>query len=359
MWRPESRLAANFRVFWDSRCFEIDDAEVGTRLLDLSLESPPRRIIITPLHWAWGLRAFLPFRLGFGFEVRDVSADVANVNLDVWKRFVSDDERESVQKWSVCLVNSYRESVRGDIERLIETLMHYVVAHLRLIVPNPTNADRFLRADVTTHGLRPLTITSHTETLHLEECEQLCAELKLEHLQKLKAWMPWIVSFRRRWSAFYPLFLSLYFAEMARREDDARVRHVLRVMALEALVSTDKNYGYKAIGPKLPKLLGSQTDIYAQYRNSDQALLPPLVLSTVLRDVRQLRNKIAHGDAIPTEWLDRNRRRTTSDTNLNYCEELAEASTGILSLAWRTIIDAGLQTHFGTKDKMEAYFRSI
>lgn len=280
-----------------------------------------------------------------------MSADVANLDLEVWKRVVSDEERERVKGWSICLVNNYREFVRGDRERLVETLMHYVVAHLRLIVPNRSNADRFLRANVTTQGLEPLTITSHTESLYLEDCEQMCSELKAEHLQKLKSWMPWIVGFRRRWKAFYPLFLSLYFAEMARREDDARVRHVLRVMALEALVSTDKTYGFNVLLQKLPKLLGAQTDIYSQYRNSDQPFLPPLILLSVLRDVCTLRNKVAHGDAIPDRWLARNCRHTIVGQQLNYCEELLEASTGMLSLAWQTIIDSRLQVPFGTKDK--------
>ena len=316
------------------------------------------RIIITPLDWASGLGSFLPFHLGFGFEVRDISTDMANVDLEVWKRFVSDEERDRVKGWSVCLVNNYREFVRGDKERLVETLMHYVVAHLRLIVPNRTNADRFLRADVTTEGLKPLTITAHTEALYLEDCEQMCAELRVGHLQKLRSWMRWIMGFRIRWKKFYPLFLSLYFAEMARREDDPRVRHVLRVMALEALVSTEKAYGFNALRPKLPKLLGSQTDIYAQYRNSDQPFLPPLILLNVLRDVCALRNKVAHGDAIPDRWLSRNCRHTIVGQQLNYCEELLEASTGMLSLAWQTIIDGRLQAHFGTKDKMEAYFNS-
>src|SRR5271165_436750 len=209
------------------------------------------RIIITPLDWASNLRSLLPFYLGFGFEVRDVSPDFANLNLEVWRRFVSDEERGRVKGWSICLVNNYLEFFRGDKEKLVESLMHYIVAHLRLIVPNRANADRFLRADITTKGLEPLTITSHTESLYLEDCEQLCAELRIEHLQKLKSWMPWIVGFKRRWKAFYPLYLSLYFAEMARREDEARVRHVLRVMALEALVSTDKTYGFNALGQKL------------------------------------------------------------------------------------------------------------
>src|SRR5260370_2805621 len=205
------------------------------------------RIIITPLDWASNLASFLPFHLGFGFEVRDVSADVANLDLEVWKRFVSDDERERVKGWSICLVNNYREFFRGDREKLVETLMQYAVAHLRLIVPNRTNADRFLRANVSTQGLEPLTITAHTESLYLEDCEQMGAELKVEHLQKLKSWMPWIVGFRRRWKKFYPLFLSLYFAEMAGREDDARVRHVLRLMAFEPLVSPYKPYRFNTV----------------------------------------------------------------------------------------------------------------
>jgi hypothetical protein len=84
--------------------------------------------------------------------------------------------------------------------------------------------------------------------------------------------------------------------------------------------------------------------------------LPPLVLLNVLRDVCALRNKVAHGDAIPDRWLTRNCRHTIVGQQLNYCEELLEASTGMLSLAWQTIIDGRLQAHFGTKDKMEAYF---
>ena len=312
-----------------------------------------KRIIIPPLDCASYLRSSLPFDLGFGFEVRDVGADVANLDLEVLKRFVSDAERERINGWSVCLVNNYREFVRGDREELVETLLHYVVAHLRLIVPNRTNADRFLRADVTSQGLMLLTATAHTESMYLEDCEQMCAELRVEHLEKLKSWMPWIVGFRRRWKTFYPLFLSLHFAEMARRERDARVRHVLRVMALEALVSTDKTYGFRALRPKLPMLLGPQTDIYAQYRNSDQPFLPPLILLNVLRDVCAFRNKVAHGDAIPDLWLARNCRHTIVGEQLNYCEELLEASTGMLSLTWQTIIDSRLQVHFGMKDRME------
>jgi hypothetical protein len=323
-----------------------------------SMPARAERIIVTPLEWSQNLEGFLPFPLGFGFEVRDMGTDMAELNLDIWKRFASEEELDRIKGWSICLVCSYRELFRGAKERLVEDLMHYVVAHLRFIVPNRAHADRFLRANVVGEKLDPLTISPRAELLLLEECEQMCSEIQPEHLEKLKSWMPWIMSFKRRWKAWYPLYLSLYFAEMARAEDDARIRHVLRVMALEALFSTEKTYGLRALQPKLPKLLGPQIDIYEQYRNNDQPFFPPLILLNVLRDVCTLRNKVAHGDTIPDRWLTRN-CRYAMEQQLNYCEELLEASTGMLASTWRAIIDGGLQAEFGTKGKMEAYFRSL
>ena len=322
------------------------------------MRSKTKRILITPLGWASHLSTFLPFSLGFGVEVRDLSTCLASADLEVWKRYISEEERDRIKGWSICLVLNYLEDVRGEKEKLAEKLMHYVAAHLRLILPNIVNADRILRANVHSGKLEPMSVRVHPAPLFLEDCEQMCSEVEIAHLQKLRTWMPWIVRFRRRWKTFYPLYLSLYFAEMARAESDARVRHVLRIMALESLLSTDKTYGFNALSPKILRLLGPQTDLYAQYRNSDQLFLPPLILVNVLRDVCQLRNTIAHGSAIPPAWLAGNRRSTIGlGRQLNYAEELLEASTSMLNLVWKTIIDSRLQTTFATKSTMQAYFK--
>jgi hypothetical protein len=320
-----------------------------------------KHILITPLDRpAFSIVSSLPFSLGFGFEVRDMREVLRDANLEVWKSVVSDQERDRIRGWSFCLTHTYTENMlRGTRQNLSETLMHYVVAHLRLIVPNVTNADRILRATVESNKFDPLSIGVQTPPLFLEDCEEMCSEIDIPHLEKLRSWMPWIVRFRRRWRSFYPLYLSLYFAEMARAEDDARVRHVLRVMALEALLSTDTTYGFNALSPKIPKLLGPKTDIYAQYRNSDQPFLPQLIVSNVLKDVCRLRNAVAHGAGVPPDWLVPNRRPTFGlARELNYAEELLEASTGMLNLVWQTIIDSRLQITFATKSKMEGYFKT-
>ena len=104
-------------------------------------------------------------------------------------------------------------------------------------------------------------------------------------------------------------------------------------------------------------LIGAQTDIYAQYRNNDQPSLPLMTVCSVLGDVCKLRNKVAHGNALPSEWLARNRRLSTDlGRQLTYAEELLEAATGMLKLVWETIIANGLQASFADKGSMEAYF---
>ena len=320
-----------------------------------------KRIIITPLNLpAVELPDYLPFYLGFGFEVKDMSEQLAGADLSVWKAVVSDKERDQITNWSICLTHTYTdEAVRGTRQELSEVLLHYVVAHLRIIVPNVTNADRFLRATVRSEAIEPLSIGAQTPPLFLENCEQGSCEIGAVHLQKLRSWMSWIVRFKLKWKLFYPLYLSLHLAEMARAEDDARIRHVLRVMALEAILSTDTNYGLNALGPKIPKLLGPETDIYSEYRNGYQPSLPRLTVCDVLKDVCRLRNIVAHGGVIPDDWLIPNRRPTVDlGTELTYAEELLEAATGMLKLVWQTIIDRSLQRTFAHKATMEGFFKT-
>ena len=45
-----------------------------------------------------------------------------------------------------------------------------------------------------------------------------------------------------------------------------------------------------------------------------------------------------------------------NNVRLHYADELREAATSIVALAWNKIIDENLQETFADKSKMEAYF---
>ena len=318
------------------------------------------RISLVPLHnWHYELKQSLPFDLGSGFAVRDLSSLISLTDMSLWDRYIALEQREELEKVSVCLVHEYNSTPEiGADERESERLLGYIAAHLRFLAPNKTNAEYTLKGTLKSNVLEPFNFSPDPYPLFLEDCEILRSEIGLQHLRTLKKWMPWIVQFRKSWRDYYPLLLSLYFSEKAYREETIEVRHLLRVMALEALLSSEKRHGMQALRDRLGMLFGTDTDLYAQYRSALQPDLPELVFGKVIRDVCRLRNKVAHGDKLPPQWLKRDRRRGErgGSDSLTYADELREAATSMVSLAWKKILDNGLQSTFADKAKMETHF---
>lgn len=319
------------------------------------------RISIVPLrNWHYALKASLPFNLGRGFVIQDLSQSLSQVDVAIWNQYISPEEQKQIKGETLCLEHRYQITPEiGEDEKQSERLLQYVAAHLRFLVPNKTNAEYILCVELKSGLLEPFSFTPDSYPLFLEDCEKLCSEIGVQHLEALKAEMSWIVQFRKNWREFYPLFLSLLFSEKAYREETNEVRHLLRVMALEALVSSDTVFGKNALINRLGKLIGTSTDLYAQYRTELQPSLPQLIFGNVIADVCELRNKVAHGDKLPAAWLKRDRRRGElgGSYSLSYADELREAVTSMVSLAWKKIINDGLQSTFGDKAKMEAYFQ--
>ena len=325
-----------------------------------SMRTREDRVLVVPLLWpAYEIRQILPMHLGYGLVVRDTSQDINRVDLSLWSRYLPEEDQRTVKGWNVCLEMRYRSNPRfGAKDEQVRQIMGYVIAHLRVIVPNRTNLGNHLMARVQAGVMQPLSVGKEPTSVLLEDCEILCAEVTEHHVLILREWMPWILLFQRRWERFYPLYLSLHLAEMARVERDSRVRHLLRVMALEALLSSDRTFGKGALVRRVPKLVGPQIDVYSPCRNTLQTF-PPLLVENVLAHVCDLRNMIAHGTRIPQKWLVENcRPRKDAGLPLCYAEELCEAATCILGMAWRKIINGRHQETFADKMQMKKYFDS-
>jgi hypothetical protein len=213
-----------------------------------------------------------------------------------------------------------------------------------------------VQGELDADGLHDFRFSHEHVPLVLEDAELSCSDIGLEHLNKLKLWMPWIIRFEKDWRDSFPLFISLHFSEKAYTEEDPRIRNLLRVMALEALFASGSAFGKKALVPRLPKFIGLRADLNAQYQSNWRADLGPLILSNVIQDVCTLRNKIAHGDTIPEAWLEMKCRKGVNYV-LCYADALREAATSMLSLSWKKILSDGLQDIFADKMKMEAYFK--
>jgi hypothetical protein len=59
-----------------------------------------------------------------------------------------------------------------------------------------------------------------------------------------------------------PIIMATRLAEQAYLEFDPQIRLLKRMMALEALFSTDGTFGKKSLVPRIPKFIGASTLIY-------------------------------------------------------------------------------------------------
>jgi len=286
------------------------------------------------------------FDLGFGVTVEDFSERMAKLSLGVWERAFSQDQMKEIKNWSTCLVHKYQaEPVIGNAENASSNFLGYVIAHLRLIAPNRTSRNDELYLQVTRPGeLDPLRCSKSPfwPQIHLTDCEKVICGVTLKHLETLKLWMPWIVEFCNDWRSHYPLWVSLDFLEKFYLEYTSfRARHLFRVMALEALLCSehDKDYGRQALKSKIPKLLGWHFDLYGPYQNDSIASrLPELALTdNLIDDMYTLRNKVAHGDQMPPDWLKKYRSGFV-DEDVSYASVLCEAAGSMLRLIWLKII---------------------
>lgn len=315
---------------------------------------------IVPL-WdgAWDLRKDLPCDLGHGFSVRDMSAVLKSTDLSLWNRFVAEEQQRKITQAGICITHEYAaESRHGPEFKHSLRLLRFMLAHLRFIVPNRTTADLMIQGKEEQGGLRDLRFGYEQHDLILEDAELSASEIEASDLAELREIMPWIVRFEESWRDLFPLFISLHFSEKAYAEEDPRIRNLLRVMALEALVASGTAFGKQALVPRLPKFIGSDTDLYAQYRRDWRRDLGQLTVASAIEDVCTLRNRIAHGDSIPARWLQTD-HRAGINYSLCYADALREAATSMLSLSWKKMLKDGLQDTFADKTKMESYFRSL
>ena len=302
------------------------------------------------------------FDLGFGVTVEDFSKSMAKLNLGVWQKAFSDDQLKEMQGWSTCLVHRYESAPTvGSAENESSNLLGYVIAHLRLIAPNrTTRADR-LHLLVTSSGeldAYSCSKAGYWPQIHLTDCEKGILGVHLKDLEKLKLWMPWVSKFCNQWSNYYPLWVSLHFLEKFYAEFESfRARHLFRVLALEALLCFDKDYGQQALRAKIPKLLGWHCNLYAGYNNPSIAVFLPHLLLTdkLVDDVYTLRNKVAHGDKMPPDWS-KKFRTGFIDGDLTYSDVLCEAAGAMLRMIWLKILSDNLHEMFADKKKMQKFF---
>lgn len=298
--------------------------------------------------------------LGFGVSIEHCDELLASADRFIWSHKGNPEDEKEIGSWRICLVHRYKsQSGTGEPEEYSINLLPYVLAHLRLLNPHRDAIDDWIQLEKTSSGQYSgfrCSKAAVRPNRFLCDCENLCWGIDRKQVDELKTLMPWIVEFKGRWEHYYPLWLSLFFSEQSYMGgQNFRIVVLFKVMALEALFSTESSYGSAALKRRIPKLIGLGIDLYKDYQ-VDFWSLPKLELTTdLVRDICRLRNKIAHSDWIQDDWQKNIIRNGLNGEEISYAGQLLEAAGSILRLSWLRIFRLGLQDIFSDKAKMQAY----
>jgi hypothetical protein len=315
------------------------------------------KFTITPLdHFHWRLCDSVPIRLEHSLSIQNYRGRLPSVSH--WNQYLSEQEIQTLSKWSVCLEHCYTDlpHLQGEEDERSRRFVAATSACLRFLTPSRINGNHCLQLERAPSGeLRPFNYVRPLAPIGLEDCESLAPEIIASDFHGLTSWLNWISAFAVNGRNYQPLWISLSLSEKAYTEHYKPIRHVLRVMALESLIADSKIYGRKAFRTRLLPLT-TGWDLYQAYASDIQRLPVMPVNSELLKDIVDLRNEIAHGAPVPQKWIQKSGRN--GSYNLAYADQLTEAATALVRLLWLHILNNNLQNTFSDKEQMAAYFQS-
>jgi len=310
-----------------------------------------------------------PIGLSAGFSIRDVTGLLTPETFGVFKRTLSEEDLESLLAWDLSVVHEFRSDlVIGPEEVTSEYMMRFVIAALRWLQPTATTDTWFVQGFVSPKG--PVKVStfsaqagaaitvpqfaSRRQHIFLEDFETRCGLASPHAFGRVSVFLP---AFERivqdmtgGRDSYIPIVMATRLSEQAYLDFDPRLRLLKRVMALEALFSSDTRYGKKALVPRVQKFIGSSTPIYPGTN-------APYTVATTIDDLLTLRNKFAHGDVVPPAFLATPADRSVASTNVkSYADILREASTTMVRVCMMKILQDGLIDIFSDKTKMEQLF---
>lgn len=310
-----------------------------------------------------------PVSLSSGFSIRDVTGLLTSETFGIFRRTLSEEDLENLLAWDLCVVHEFSSDlVLGKEELASEYLMRFVVAAMRWLQPTETTDTWFVQGFLSPQGaikvpsfsaqssaaITAPQFSARRQHIFLEDFEKRGSLADPRAFAGVASFLPGFERIVRDMStgqdSYIPIIMATRLSEQAYLDFDPRLRLLKRVMALEALFSSDTTYGKNSLVPRVQKFIGSSTPIYP----SGGA---PYTVATTISDLLTLRNKFAHGDVVPPAFLTTPPDPSVSSTNVkSYADVLREVSTVLVRACMLRILRDGLVETFSDKTKMEALF---
>jgi hypothetical protein len=323
-----------------------------------------RKITITPVQYLprpfsgqddFGSKD-LPFEICPNVFLADIRNQMKDLDLTLWGReYLSKHDIEKIQGWECALVHHYDEEeyFHTEAEQRSRELLSKVFIGLRIVRPSRIPY-QYLHARVQSNGaLDPSAFSRAEVPLTVLPCDTW-TPIRRKDADLLKAIAPTLL--KAYAINCQPVKRAMRILETGYVSPFVDVKQLMWVTGLESLFTSTTYNGASVAMNRIRRFLGSKTQIYEQTDFPVTMSLPSLTLKNVLGDIYRVRNRLAHGEWVPEEFL---KRPGYAGGPKSYADVLVEATGVVLRLALIKILNESLLETFGDKDKLDRYFSYV
>jgi hypothetical protein len=295
----------------------------------------------------------LPFEVGPGVYLADIHEQMENADLSLWARdYLSKEDVKKIQDWQYALVNYYDEEqyLQSDSEELSRELVHRIFIGLRIVRPSWVPY-QYLHAQIRPDGgFEPSGFMRAEMRLTVFPCDSW-APIRRKDAEMLRVIVPALLKAYE--TNCQPVTRAMRILEVGYISEFPDVKQLMWAIGLESLFTSSEHSGAQLAIHRIRQFLGSKTPVYEQSDFQRHVSVPSLTLKNVLGDIYDVRNKLAHGEWIPKEYLE---KPGYNGGACSYGDILLEATGIVLRLALIKILRESLLEAFGTKDNLDRHF---
>lgn len=301
----------------------------------------------------------LPATIVTGVTIENVTSMFKDDTWDFFEEEMSKRDMEVLRRIKCAIVHRYPSSKygSGELEQQSAQLIHNIAACLRLIRPMRQYA-LIINGPLQEDGT--IQVQSFEHPIHLMEVPQIQKGFLLRNrdvaeLQSIAK------DFLNAMAGEYWKFrmpVSLY--EAGHFQDRFwKSRFVVWSSAIEAIFTSQthdrEHSGSKVAKARIRWFLGGGTKIYAPGDVPSFAPQPQPTIDSVLDDLYEVRNCIAHGDRVSDRFFV---QTFTGVENTNRLAILEEAASFIVRASLLKILKHNLLNHFKGGPESQSYFRA-
>ncbi len=306
----------------------------------------------------------LPFDLGTGVTVEDITNLIPRDEFDVHKRIMGSDAHSRIERIRYALVHRYSEFLldengqmskseaeqsRDSRDRIRET-----AACLRLIRPTSQYLHLF-EGYVSKIGMfTQISLDAPVDYID-NPINQRHFGVRTEDLEALRFYAPLFHNGMRGASWKFRMAVQMHESGCFQNHE-WKAKYFLWTTAVEALFTTKKNQGSKLATERIKFFLGPDSLIYPPGELVSLYPDPKLTIKEVLVELYCLRNHIAHGDRVPDFYLVDEGRPGPFQETITKREVLFEALSFIIRQSLLKVLKYNLLPHFTDAAATDSYF---